>query len=517
MLKKAIGRLIQWAMPAQAPEPKKTPRPMINYSHLAGLFGPETSVAEAAKGVYSIPKPAPGVIPQEAKMAVDSAITDSYSYATLGAVFAEGLQFMGYPYLAELTQRSEYRRPAEIIAREMTRKWIKLTATGEDDKTEKLAQLEKEMERLNVRALFRKAAEHDGFFGRAQIFIDTGEKDDRDELKSPLVASRTKVKKGGIKGLHLIEPIWTYPGTYNANDPLDPTFFKPQTWYVMGKEVHATRLLTFVSRPVPDLLKPAYAFGGLSLSQMIKPYVDNWLRTRQSVSDLIHSFTVWVLKANLGQIMEPGGADNLVTRIKLFNQTRDNRGLNVVDKDSEDFENVSTPLGTLDTLQAQAQEQQASVSGIPITIQFGSTPAGLNATADGEVRVFYSGIESSQETTFRPNLQHTINLLQVSLWGEVDGEIGFIFEPLWSLDETELATARKTEAETDGFLIDKGVIDPGESRARIAAEEDSPYASLDLNKVIAPPDKPSDEEEIGKGLNLGGNGKTNDEPKLTAH
>ncbi|MGF6605041.1 hypothetical protein P3T23_009802, partial [Paraburkholderia sp. GAS448] len=47
------------------------------------------------------------------------------------------------------------------------------------------------------------------------------------------------------------------------------------------------------------MLKPAYAFGCLSLSQIAKPYVDNWLRTRQSVSDLLHSFSTMVLKTNL--------------------------------------------------------------------------------------------------------------------------------------------------------------------------------------------------------------------------
>jgi hypothetical protein len=53
----------------------------------------------------------------------------------------------------------------------------------------------------------------------------------------------------------------------------------------MGTEVHASRMPAFVGHPVPDMLKPAYSFGGLSLSQMAKPYVDIWLQTRESVGD----------------------------------------------------------------------------------------------------------------------------------------------------------------------------------------------------------------------------------------
>jgi hypothetical protein len=38
----------------------------------------------------------------------------------------------------------------------------------------------------------------------------------------------------------------------------------------------------------------------------------------------------------------------------------------VLDKDTEEFFNVSAPLGTLDALQAATQEHMCSVSGIPV-------------------------------------------------------------------------------------------------------------------------------------------------------
>ena len=73
---------------------------------------------------------------------------------------------------------------------------------------------------------------------------------------------------------------------------LKPDGMIHSTWYVIaGKELHVSRFLTFVGREVPDMLKPAYSFGGLSIYQMLKPYVDNWLRTRQSVSDLVQKYS----------------------------------------------------------------------------------------------------------------------------------------------------------------------------------------------------------------------------------
>jgi uncharacterized protein len=429
---------------------------------------------------FTLPRAAPGVIAQGAKLACDSACDANFRWA-LGGLFAEGLGFLGYPYLAELTQRPEYRRPAEILAKEMTRKWIRLLGTGDDDKSEKIARIEAEMNRLGVQAAFRKVAEHDGFFGRAQLFLDMG--DDRpEELITPLAESRTKIGIGSLKGLRIIEPIWTYPGVYNSNDPLRADFYQPQTWFVMNRQVHASRLLTFVSRPLPDMLKPAYAFGGLSLSQIAKPYVDNWLRTRQSVSDLLHSFSTMVLKTNLAAVLNAEGAEQMLRRAVLFNQARDNRHLMMIDRDTEDFANVSAPLGSLDRLQAQSQEHMAAVTGIPLIVLLGITPSGLNATSEGELRTFYAWIEAQQEALFTAPLSRLLNVIQLSLFGEIDPDIGFSYVPLWTLSEEQLANMRKVEADTDIELINAGVISPDEARVRLAAQEDGPYASLDLNE-----------------------------------
>src|SRR5262249_9790845 len=195
---------------------------------------------------------------------------------------------LGYPYLSELTQRPEYRVITDTIATEMTRKWIKFQAVGEVDKTAQIKALEDEFTRLGVKETFKKAAELDGFFGRAHLYLDLGTTDDREELRTSIgngqnAMSKAKIGQGSLKGLLVREPVWTYPSSYNATDPLKPDWYKPSSWFVQGKEVHSTRLMTFIGREVPDLLKPAYSFGGLSMSQMVKPYVDNWLRVRQSV------------------------------------------------------------------------------------------------------------------------------------------------------------------------------------------------------------------------------------------
>lgn len=400
----------------------------------------------------------PGVEGSGSGLAQDNALTDPMAWAAQSYgdyATDEGLAFLGYPYLASLAQRAEYRKIVDVIATEMTRRWIKITAWGEDDKTDQIKAIEDALERLNARDVFRKAAEQDGFFGRAHIFLSLKGDDALKERQAAIgdgrdAMSAGKVQKGGLLGLVNIEPYWiaANPIAFNASRPLEADFYRPQNWNVLGEQVHASRLLTFVGRPVPDILKPSYAFGGLSMTQMAKPYVDNWLKTRESVSDLISSFSVSGVKnMALADALANGQIEDLLNRIDVFNNLRDTRGFFALGEE-EEFFNVSTPLGTLDKLQAQAQEQMASVCGIPLVKLLGVTPSGLNASSDGEIRVFYDFIHAYQERLFGPALKRLLGFIMLSEFGAVDETIGFEFEPLWQMSDLEKADValKRTQA-----------------------------------------------------------------------
>lgn len=438
------------------------------------------------------------------KLAMDEApgVAD-WAAQSLGNYFGAYGHFPGFAQLAVQAQIPEIRRMVEIIATEATRKWIKIQAAG-SDKAAKIKEIEAALERFHVRDLFRRALEGDGYMGRGHIFVDLGTTGS--ELATSIgdgtdAASRAKVGKNSLKGFRVIDALWAYPSTYNTSDPLASDWYKPSTWLIQGKPVHRTRLLTFVGREVPDILKPAYSFGGISLSQLLKPTVDNWLKTRQNVSELVRAFSVMVLSTQMGNTF--GVADaTVMDRVELFNDLRDNSGAFLLNKETEDLKNVSAPLGTLDVLQAQSQEHIASVGGVPLIKFLGIGPAGLNASTDGEIRSFYDWVHAHpQEAQIRPHLTTVISFIQLDLYGEVDPEITFAFEPLWSMSDLEAAQVRKLDAETAQTLADMGAILPGEERKRLADDPESPYHGLDPDLEIDPPEGGDDlidgEEGIG--------------------
>lgn len=476
---------------AAVPKPISAEAMFAAAAHVRNILKPNLLV-KTTTDVSEIFKPAQHPFkPPEATMAMDSVFADSIGWAGGASSFAEGVQFMGWSYLAAEAQRGEVRAIVDTIGDEMTRKWVKIKASSEDEKKgPKIAQIQEELVRLKVRKRFNQAAKGDGYFGRGQLFLDYGKNDDADELKKPIgdgteEGSKAKVSKRKIQRLKYVEAMWSYPMDYNAVDPLADDWYMPKTWLVMNRSIHASRMLTFIGRPLPDIMKPAYSFGGLSLTQVAKPYIDNWLRTRQSVSDLVKGFSVFVLETDMAGALQGGvgGSDptSLIGRLDLFNALRDNAGIMAINsKAGEKLTNVAAQLAGLADLQAQSQEHMAAITHIPLVKFLGIQPMGLNADSDGILRCWYEYIKSCQEILFEDNFRKVLNLIQLGLWGKVDPDITFEFVSLREMDTKEKAEIEKLKAETDNLLIESDIISREEARARIAKDSDSDYDGLNV-------------------------------------
>lgn len=450
---------------------------------------------------------APDLLPVVTNGAKPAVAMDScqsiYDYASLGIPNFYST-FPGYPALAAMSQSSDYRSVAETTATEMTREWGRFKidapdAESDSDLTDaqlqklkdereaetavrlkKINQINDVFDKFGVRSLIRKAIEVEMGMGRAQIYIKLdGQKDDL-----PFVRDQRGVKQGALKGFRLIEPMWSTPSVYNADDPTDENFYRPTKWFVLGREVHADRLMTLVMRPVPDMLKPAYNFGGISMFQLMKPYVERYQRTADSVAQLVHAFSMTILSTDMSGILADGESDaNLWLRVGIFNRFRDNTNTMMLDKESEQIEQINTPLTSLPELLTKSQEQMAGPSHTPLVKLLGVTPSGLNANSDGEIRVYYDYIMAQNEAHIRPVITAISELIQLSLFGEIDPAITWEFNPLYQLDEKELAEVQKIKAETAAALTGGGIISGQEARQALSSDEQSPYNGIDVDDV----------------------------------
>lgn len=432
------------------------------------------------------------------RMAMDTLSFEALQYANSQG-FGQRYGFVGYPFLSDLAQIQEYRALSEAPAGEMVKKWIKLQSQSGTDKTERIKGIEKGLRRVKAREMFRRAAVYDGLFGLGILYPDLGQIDDK-TLGKAFIAEPAMVKRGSFRGLKLIDPIITSPNVYNANDPLADDYFKPEQRFLLGRAVHATRLLTFISRPLPDYLKPAYNFGGISMSQLAMDCVRNWRAVRDSVTEIIQAYSTSGIETDLTAILKGGGGEKEALRASLFTTMRKNLGLLMLDKEREKFFQYNVPLTTLDKLQAQAQEHMAAAGRIPLIVLLGITPTGLNASSEGELRAFYDYIAELQNILFRDNLEQVIKLIQLSDFGDIDEDITFDFEPLWQMDDKAIAAIRKDDAVAAQTYVEMGAVTSMEVRKKLATDPRSGFESLDtggtIESVLGDPDDEEDLEPV---------------------
>jgi uncharacterized protein len=495
------------------PKPKKTQS--AEPAKPAGIRSATLDKARAGGSLekyrYPVQRPTlfPGVVPKGVTppvLAADSAPAYEFAAQMFSIGGPDWVGFPGYPYLAALSTRAEYRNFASAYSTQLTREWIVLnsTETAGDETKEKCKLLMQDLTNLGLKDTIQRAAAHNEFYGRAQLLINL----ENSDLSLPLILSDKTIKQVELNDhrtitrylkVKAVEALWTTPKAYNAIDPAADDFYKPTSWFVLGKEVHASRLLTIITREVSDMLKPAYNFGGISMSQLAEPYVDNWLRTRQSVSDLINNFSIISLGTAMEQVLNgDDNGDNLFKRAELFTLTRSNRGLFLRDKEREEIDQIAVPLSGLDALQAQSQEQMCSVSHTPAVVLLGIAPTGFGNVAEGEIRSYYDYIAAEQEAHWRKPIETVLNIVQLLRYGVIDPDIILSFQPLYQMTPKELSEIRKADAEVNASYVDRQILSQEEVRESLARNPESGYQGIDVEDLPEPPE--GNEDESGQEL-----------------
>lgn len=442
--------------------------------------------------------------PQAAQIAMDHQLESTGAYTLLQHAFQMGQfpnlgpSFMGYAALSSLTQNGLIRACVETVADDMTREWIEIKATDSnedgDDSDEKKA-IEEAMIDYRVREIFHKGAEFDGYFGGCLIFIDTGV--DGKQLLTPLDISDKSAELKNFKRFTIIEPINVFPGNYESTDPLSPRYFVPDTWWVLGKQVHSSRLIRLVGDEVPVILKATYNFLGIPRAQILYDYVLHFQDARMASSRLLEKFSLKVLKTNMQDILtNPNATSGLDGRLSYLTAFMSNDGVFAIDKEMEDFVNVNVPISGVTDIVRQQLEFIVAINRTPAVKLMGISPAGFN-TGDADIKNYNDHISTMQEKLFRTGLQKVLDIIQIVKLGVYDKSVSFTFRSLNEDDDKAVAEVQLIKAQTEQIHLQEGSIDNLEVRQRLASDPDSGYSNIDVDSI--PVGNDGEETENGGG------------------
>ena len=436
---------------------------------------------------------------EDAVVAMDRAMEDRGVYTLLQHGFELGMygacsNFLGYGALQNIAQNGLIRACIETVADDMTRAWIELQQEGEDDSEdgeaqERIERLDRAMKRLGLQKVMHEAAAKVGYYGGCLLYLDTGASGPDLKLPLSLESWSREATKGFLKGVRVIDPVNVFPGTYNSIDPLRADYYVPRSWWVLGQEVHASRLIRVFSNEPPLLFRPSYNFLGIPKAQILWDYVMHFQANRDSVNRLMDKFSQLVFKTAMTDLITGGANDMsaLLARLQIMAQNRSNDGVIAIDKEAEDILKVETPMSGLTDVPRQSLEFVAAINRTPVVKLLGISPSGFNATGESDLRNYYDHILSQQEAVLRPALQRVLEVVQVSLFGEVDRKLGFSFCSLSEEDENAKAVTQATRINNLMALLDRDVISAEEARQLLIADPDSGLDGLD-------PELPEDAE-----------------------
>jgi len=129
----------------------------------------------------------------------------------------------------------------------------------------------------------------------------------------------------------------------------------------------------------------------------------------------------------------------------------------------EEYQKHPTNVHGLSEILDRFAEIISAISSIPVSVLFGRSAAGLNATGKQELDLMNNKIEEYRNNHIKPFITWIFKILeaQKSFVAESGSDLDFHWEfhPLVTLDEKKEAETRKLNAEVDRLYIEAGAVD----------------------------------------------------------
>ena len=346
------------------------------------------------------------------------------------------------------------RRIISLPPTEMTRNWFTVNGDDEDVALQKLEELgaqEKYKDAMTWGRLYGGAVILMGLSDGSNLWREVNPKRIR-EVMYLQVFDRTDVE---IDHMSV------------STDPTDPLFGQPTKYKITPVTggtpftVHASRLIRFDGARIPNRSLLTNNGWHDSVMQAIYEQVRQIGGVYDSSEFIVEDFIQTIIKIeNLLDLINAGNDDVVKTRLNLIDLGRHVANTLLLDSNEEYAKHASSVVG-LDKLLDRFMMAVSSVTGIPVTLLMGRSPAGQNATGESDIRMWYDSIRSGQRVELRPRLETLIGYIYAAA-GKEPEKWSVEFNPLWEMTEKEKADVYKLNGEGDQLYISNGVVSPAQ-------------------------------------------------------
>jgi phage-related protein (TIGR01555 family) len=292
----------------------------------------------------------------------------------------------------------------------------------------------------------------------------------------------------------LNSPNYGFPNVYTVNDNRTGAVFY----------VHYSRVLRMDWNILPPRWQNFNQGWGDPLAQSIYEELRNYSTAFSNTATIFEDFVNSVLYIpRLSEIIASQCGDQTVLkRLNIMALTKSNTNTIICDE-NEKYEKMTTNVSGISELLDRFMTALSAVARVPVSLLFGRSAAGLNATGDNDVRNFYDAVKQEQESKLRQCLEKLIRYIMISKDGPFNGvepeDWSLQFVPLWQNTEEQDAIVRKIVAETDSMYIDRGVLDASEvAISRFSGNKWSMNTEIDLSSRERESQNPEELHQLEK-------------------
>ena len=366
---------------------------------------------------------------------------------------------------------------------------------GEDENTVKM--MEDLEDSLGVADALASAMKSGRLYGTGLLVIVTNEA----MMNTPLVIEN--IKPGDLKSLLYFDRFNASVQMWNQN-PMSPMFGQPEIYKIQSRllneqwEIHPSRVLRFDGKkPINvDGWSGAYErtwgvseiIAAMTEIQHDSTFVNAIAHLSQEAS--IPVVKIQRFKEALAGMQGPD-TPSVSEMGALFNQHKSLFRTLFLDKNDE-FERVAVSFAGMAEMMDRFPERVAAVAGIPKTRFLSSSPAGMNATGESDMKNYAVHVAAMRQRMLRVPLKKLDAIMAKHLG--LPEPLMYEWPSLIDLSDEELANISKTKAETVGSLVDRRVI--MENEARMMLSGDPLFGELEeLPEDMFEPDEPEDEPD----------------------
>jgi phage-related protein (TIGR01555 family) len=375
-------------------------------------------------------------------------------------------------------------RIVDLIPEEMLRQGFNLVRKGANETDEKDVSASEAMtaafEALKVGAALEEAIAWGRCTGGALVFIGC---DDGRDASLPLDVKAVKrvafLKVYDRSRIQVAQRITKKDERYG-----EPEIYRLTDVSGMGGGalVHASRCLRFGGARTSDQRKTELDGWDLSVLHAVHDGIRKFHEDHKTASLLMvdASQGVWKMAGIVANIAA-GRWDKVATRIAHAERMRSAARAVVLDPEhGEDFTKVQNAFAGIADMIDRSGNYLSALTGIPVTLLIGTSPAGLNATGASDIRMFYDRVKTTQRAVLVPPI---MRLIEVITRGEQQGW-SVEFPPLWQEAPSEKASREKIEAETAQVYITNEVVTPEEVALSPRLAELYPALDRELRRTL---------------------------------